>query len=65
MRFTDPGIRSLPAPAKGQKAYYDDTLPSFGCRVSQGGTRSFFVQLGTDRQFITIGRMRIPTQSGH
>jgi integrase len=56
MRFTDPGIRALPAPTNGQKTYYDDTLPSFGCRVSQGGTRSFFVQLGSDRRFVTIGR---------
>jgi integrase len=56
MRLTDLTIRSLALPLKGQKLYYDDTLPSFGCRVSQGGTRSFFVQVGADRQFITIGR---------
>ncbi len=56
MRLTDVTIRALTLPLKGQKLYYDDTLPSFGCRVSQGGTRSFFVQVGADRQFITIGR---------
>ena len=56
MRLTDLTIRSLTLPLKGQKLYYDDTLPSFGCRVSQGGTRSFFVQVGANRQFITIGR---------
>jgi len=56
MRLTDLSIRSLGPPVKGQKLHYDDTLPSFGCRVSQGGTRSFFVQVGADRQFITIGR---------
>src|SRR6202050_4123352 len=59
MRLTDLTIRSLAPPLKGQKLYYDDTLPSFGCRVSQGGTRSFFVQHGADRQFITIGRYPI------
>ena len=46
MRLTDLTIRALTLPVKGQKLYYDDTLPSFGCRVSQGGTRSFFVQVG-------------------
>ena len=56
MRLTDISIRSLPAPDKGQRLYYDEALPSFGCRVSQGGTRSFFVQHGADRQFTTIAR---------
>jgi integrase len=56
MRLTDLTVRALTLPVKGQRLYYDDTLPSFGCRVSQGGTRSFFVQVGADRQFITIGR---------
>jgi integrase len=59
MRLTDIGLRALPVPEKGQKLYYDDALPSFGCRVSQGGTRSFFVQHGADRQFTTIGRYPI------
>ena len=31
-------------------------VPNFGCRVSQGGTKSFVVQHGADRQLITIGR---------
>jgi integrase len=56
MRLTDISLRALPVPEKGQRLYYDDTLAAFGCRVSQGGTRSFFVQHGADRQFITIGR---------
>jgi integrase len=59
MKLTDIGLRALPVPHKGQKLYYDDVLPSFGCRVSQGGTRSFFVQHGADRQFTTIGRYPI------
>ena len=56
MRLTDLMIRTLPVPAKGQKTYYDDTLTSFGCRVSQGGARSFVVQHGAERQLTTIGR---------
>lgn len=56
MRLTDISIRQLPAPQKGQRIYFDETLRSFGCRVSQGGTRTFIVQHGFDRQLITIGR---------
>lgn len=56
MRLTDVTLRSLPSPPKGQKTYFDDTLANFGCRVSQGGTKSFVVQLGADRQLVTIGR---------
>jgi integrase len=56
MRLTDVGLRNLPLPAKGQKTYFDDALPGFGCRVSQGGSRSFVVQHGADRQLVTIGR---------
>src|SRR5262245_7004648 len=56
MRLTDISVRQLAAPVKGQRIYFDDTLRSFGCRVSQGGTRTFVVQSGFDRQLITIGR---------
>jgi hypothetical protein len=56
MRLTDISVRALPAPAHGQKTHWDDTLPNFGCRVSQGGTKSFVVQHGADRRLITIGR---------
>ncbi|WP_439372657.1 Arm DNA-binding domain-containing protein [Bradyrhizobium sp. DASA03120] len=55
-RLTDTSLRSLPVPSKGQRTYLDDTLPNFGCRVFQGGTKSFVVQLGPDRRLITIGR---------
>ena len=56
MRLTDISVRKLAVPEKGQRLYYDNVLPAFGCRVSQGGTRSFFVQHGADRRFTTIGR---------
>jgi integrase len=59
VRLTDTSVRSLPLPQKGQKTYFDDTLAGFGCRVSQGGTRSFVLQHGDDRQLITIGRYPI------
>jgi integrase len=56
MRLTDITVRALAIPPKGQHTHWDDTLPSFGCRVSQGGTKSFVVQHGADRRLITIGR---------
>ncbi len=56
MRLNDLTVKSLPAPAKGQKTYWDSVLPGFGCRVSQGGTRSFVVMHGRSRQLTTIGR---------
>lgn len=56
MRLSDAAIRALPLPEKGQKTYWDDTLKGFGCRVSQGGSRSFVLQHGADRQLITIGK---------
>jgi len=59
MRLTDIVVRALPLPEKGQKTHWDDTLPNFGCRVSQGGTKSFVVQHGIDRRLITIGRYPI------
>ena len=56
MKLTDISVRALPPPTKGQKTHWDDTLQNFGCRVSQGGTKSFVVQHGADRRLITIGR---------
>ena len=63
MRLTDISIRALPVPPKGQRTYYDDILSCFGCRVSQGGTRSFVLMHGSDRQVITIGRYPVITLS--
>lgn len=56
MKLTDVSIRALALPQKGQRTYFDGLLSNFGCRVSQGGSRSFVVQLGADRQLVTIGR---------
>jgi integrase len=39
--------------------YWDQTLTGFGVRLSQGGTRSFFLIHGANRHRITIGRYPI------
>ena len=56
MGLTDLLIRRLKAPDKGQKTYFDDSLPGFGVRVSQGGAKSFVLKYGKDRKLITLGR---------
>ena len=56
MRLTDLQIRKMKAPEKGQKTYFDEALPGFGVRVSQGGTKSFVVMHGKKRRLRTIGR---------
>jgi hypothetical protein len=63
LHLTDVSLRSLPIPAKGQKDYFDNALPGFGIRVSQGGTRSFFLFTGKEhnRQRHSIGRFGIIT----
>jgi hypothetical protein len=55
-QLTDLTVRSLKAPEKGQKYYFDDTLTGFCCRVSQGGAKTFVLLVGTERRHITIGR---------
>ena len=59
--FSDTGLRSLPAPERGQKSYWDAKLPAFGVRVSQGGTKTFVVN--RDNSLITIGRLGVVTLS--
>ncbi len=59
MRLEDTTLRSLPAPQNGQRLYRDDALKGFGCRVSQGGTKTFVLVHGRDRRTITIGRYPI------
>jgi integrase len=59
MRLTDRQIASLPIPAKGQKLYSDEILPGFGVRVSQGGSKTFVLTLGANRERITLGRYGI------
>jgi integrase len=63
LHLTDLAIRSLQAPARGQKDYFDNAIPGFGVRMSQGGTRSFFLFTGKaqNRQRHSIGRFGIIT----
>ena len=57
--LTKAAIKRLPRPAKGNKIYYDDTVPGFGCRVTAAGGRSYVLNYttksGRDRR-ITIGK---------
>jgi integrase len=59
MRLTDIAIRALPAPEKGARIYFDDTLSGFGVRVSQGGAKAFTLTFGSGRERVTIGRYPI------
>jgi integrase len=56
--FTDLTLKSLPLPAKGQARFWDTSLPGFGVRVSQGGTKTFILldPRAKDRTQETIGR---------
>lgn len=53
-------IKQLPTPANGNKVYYDDDVPGFGCRVTAAGAKAFVFNYrvrGTGRERrITIGR---------
>jgi integrase len=57
VNLSDAGLRSLEAPSKGQRAYWDARLPSFGVRVSQGGAKSFVLNRGNT--LITLGRFPV------
>jgi integrase len=57
--LTDLFIRNLTPPECGQITYADDTLPGFGVRVSQGGTKTFVLMYGRQRKRLTLGRYPI------
>jgi hypothetical protein len=58
LNLTDTKVRALEQPKRDQETYWDKSLTSFGIRISQGGTRSWVVMLGSehDRRRVTIGR---------
>lgn len=62
-QLTDITIRSLNAPDKGQITYWDDKLSGFGCRVSQGGQKTFVVMYGAReaRRRKVVGKYPIVT----
>ena len=53
-RLSDIGLRSLVPPPSGTVDYWDEVIPSFGCRVSQGGAKTFILKLHNSRR--AIGR---------
>jgi integrase len=55
--LTDAGIRALAAPVTGQKTVWDKGSP-LGVRVSQGGSKTYVVMLGSGRRH-TIGRVAV------
>jgi integrase len=57
--LTEITLRNLRPPECGQKTYTDDNLTGFGVRVSQGGTKTFTLVYGVNRQRVTIGRYPI------
>lgn len=58
MRLTKQTVERLPAPETGQAFFFDDELPSFGVRVSAGGTRAYVLdrRIGGKKRRMTIGR---------
>jgi integrase len=58
IHLTDPVIRGLPRPDRGNRIAYDDIVKGFGCRVTAAGARSFILNYltksGRERR-ITIG----------
>lgn len=57
VRLNDASLRALKRPEKGQEDYWDSNLPGFGCRVSQGGSKTFLLKRQNRR--ITLGRYPI------
>jgi integrase len=59
IRLTDLSVKALPVPERGQVNYEDEGSP-LRVRVSQGGTRTFFVVIGAGRRH-TIGTYPVVT----
>ena len=58
-RLTDMTVRTLKLPLEGQTDHWDQTLPGFGCRISQGGSKTFLLK--HDNRRITIGKYPVVT----
>ena len=52
--LTDLAIRTVPAPTKGVKRYWDKD--GLCLQVSQGGAKTFYFVHGADRRFLKLGR---------
>ena len=57
--LTDLTIRKLKIPERGQQDFFDTTLKGFGVRVSQGGSKTFFLMQWKKRKRTTLGRYDI------
>lgn len=57
LALTDIAIRNLAAPQHGQQDVWDANFPAFGVRVSQGGSKTFILNIHKSRR--TIGRYGI------
>ncbi|MEA2991589.1 MAG: hypothetical protein QOD40_509, partial [Alphaproteobacteria bacterium] len=55
--FSDVSLRSLKPPERGQVCYWDAKFPGFGCRVSQGGSKTFI--LNRNNNFISLGKFGV------
>jgi integrase len=60
--LTDITIKALKPPAQGQITVWDAALSNFGVRVSQGGSKTFIVLVGSGRRR-AIGRYPLVTLS--
>lgn len=58
MKLTKTSVAALPLPEAGQAFYFDDELPSFGVRVTSGGSKSYILdrRIGGKKRRITLGR---------
>lgn len=57
--LTELSIKALSLPERGQITYWDERLANFGLRLSQGGSKSFVIVFGVNRQRKTLGRYPI------
>jgi integrase len=49
-RLTDFAVKNAPLPERGTVTLWDESLKGFGCRISQGGTRTFIVLIDSGRR---------------
>lgn len=55
--LSDVGLRSIQPPETGLVDYWDNNLPAFELRISQGGSKTFILKRHNSR--ITLGRFGI------
>lgn len=58
MKLTKQTVAALPLPEAGQALYFDDELPSFGVRVTAGGSKAYILdrRINGKKKRITIAR---------